>query len=459
MWTAVVPFLRTFFRAEVSYNEGWNIFNARTVAMHGMLYPAHYGWTSVNYPMLSFAIMAALGRITHEPLFTARVVSLISLIACGLLVAAIVRQLGGSARAGMLAGMYCVALFCANANGYVGMDDPQMLAQVFFLAGLLVFLWRRRSLAAIAAAALLFVVGGCVKHTPIDFPLAVLVELLLVSMPLALWFSLCGICFAAIAFALNVHFGGPGFFAELVAPRSYVWTFIPDQVLVVFGPLLLPFCAAVYAAFTMRKDETKRIAAILLAIALVVGSYFAGGTGVTINCLFSAVLAVAILAGLLLDDIQQQRWRWRRRSWAAYAPVVLFAWLGIPMIMWGNWNPVARLREIRAAEIRFDDEVAFLRSQPGPVLCESLLRCYAAGKPYEYDPFNATRLIHFGKLDEGPMLEAVRRRSYGAVEFEGPVDDVFRTERFNSTLLTVIQENYVPVMQNADGAIYIPRPR
>lgn len=458
-WTAAVPLVRAFFRVEVGYNEGWNLYNASMVARHAMLYPVKYGWTSVNYPMLSFVVMAQLDRVTHEPIFTARVLSLLSLMASGVLVGAIVRRLGGSARIAVLAGMYCVALFCANADGYVGMDDPQVFAQVFFLAGLLVFLCGRRSPAAIAASALLFVVGGCIKHNPIDFPLAVLVELALVSMPLALWFSVCGIGFAAVAFGLHVHFGGPQFLAQLTAPRSYSPEKVPEQFLIVFGPLLLPFCAAVYAAFAVRKDETRRIAAILLATTLVVGGYFGGGMGVSVNCLFSAELAVAILAGLLWDGIERQRWRWTLRPAAALAPVTMFAWLVIPLILSGNWNPVARIRETAAAQRRFDDEVALLRAQPGPALCESLLRCYAAGKAYEYDPFNATRLIHFGKLDKSVMVSAIRERRYGAVQFEGPLSEDVRSERFDGAILEAIQENYLPVVQNEDGAVYLPRPR
>ena len=50
--TAIVPFARAFYRVEVNYNEGWDVYNAAVVAAHGQLYPARSGWTSVNYPML-----------------------------------------------------------------------------------------------------------------------------------------------------------------------------------------------------------------------------------------------------------------------------------------------------------------------------------------------------------------------------------------------------------------------
>ena len=455
--TAIVPFARAFFRVEVDYNEGWNIYNASIVADHQLLYREKYAWTTVNYPMLSFFIQAQLHRLTHEYLFTARAVSVLSLICCSVLVGAIVRRLSGSWQASTLAGFYCLALFCTDADIYVGMDDPQMFAQVFFLAGLLVYLWRRESLLAIAFAALLFVVGGCIKHNPIDFPLAVLLELALISLRRALWFSGWGLFFASVAVALNVHYGGPHFLSQLLAPRGYSVGKVFDQLVNVFGPLLLPLCVALYTAFVVRKDERRRIAAILLATTLVVGGYFGGGQGVSINALFSALLAMAIVVGLFCAEVASARWRWAKRLEATYAPLLLFGWLMIPLIISGNWNPLRSLRETASAERRFDEDVALLHSRMGPALCESLLRCYFAGKPYLYDPFNATRLIRFGKLDAGVIVQEVRRQRYGTIQFDEPIRDQRDSERFDPAILAAIEENYVLALEHKDGVIYVPK--
>lgn len=163
--TAVFPVSRAGFRAEVFYSEGWNVYNAQTLVNHQLLYPVRYGWTSVNYPMLSFAILALLHRVTHDYLFTARALSLAGLAGTCVLVGAIVRILGGSRQASVLAGLFCLAVFATDATPFVASDDPQMLALVFFLAGLLVYVWRRESLMAIAAAALLFVIGDRLSTT------------------------------------------------------------------------------------------------------------------------------------------------------------------------------------------------------------------------------------------------------------------------------------------------------
>lgn len=461
---AAVPFLRAFYRVEIDYNEGWNIYNAATVAAHGSLYPAKYGWTSVNYPMLSFVVMAALHRFTHEYLFTARLVSLLSLLACGGLVSAIVSRLAGARAKGgaILAGMFVVAVFSANADYYVGMDDPQILAQVFFLAGLYVYVSLRSSLWAVALAALLFVVGGFIKHNPVDFPLAVLIDLLLVSRWRAAWFSVCGLALVAVGLTLNIHFGGPHFMDQLLAPRS--WSLMKElkQLRDGLGPILLPVGVAGCMAWRVRRDRANRVAAILLLLSILLGGYFGGGNGVSVNSLFSAMLAVSVLAGVFMAQSQGAK-PWRR----AMAPAILFSWLLIPLAISGNWNVVSKMREARASETRFGRQVAAIGRAPGGALCESLLRCYEAGKPYLYDPFNATRLIELGKLNQDQMVRSIQQRKFGAIQLGAPLDNETQTDRVDSALrdrftpemLDAIRGNYVLKFQDADVAIYLPAPR
>jgi hypothetical protein len=461
VFTAIVPFARAFFHVEIAWNEGWNIYNATALVNHHLLYPVKYGWTSVNYPMLSFEILAQLHHFTHEYLFTARVLSLLSLVACSLLVAAIVKSLNSSWRSAILAGLFCFAVFCAAADIYVGMDDPQMLAQVFFLLGFLTFLRHRRSLPAIAFSALLFVAACFIKHNPIDVPMAVLIELMLVSLPRAIWFSLCGILFAAIAVLLSIRFGGSYFLAQILVRRSYSSLKIVYQLRNVFGPLLLPFCVAAYTAFRLRNDATRRIATILFLTTLLVGSYFSGGEGVTINALFSAILAMSILLGLFWDRISSLPSQSTHRPQAAFAPLILFIWLILPMILSGNWLPITALRQAAAAQTRFDKDVAFLQSHPGPALCESLLECNLAGKPHLYDTF-----IHFRKLDADVFIDQILQHRFSAIQTDDPLplipDD---SERWNPSIRAAIEANYIPGLQHQDAAadpyqnvvIYIPK--
>lgn len=431
--TFLFPLLRAFLRVEITYNEGWNVYNASAVAHHQMLYPAAYGWTTVNYPMLSFVIVAWLHRLTHDYLFTARVLSLLATLACGVLAGAIVRRVSASVFAGWIAGALTVAIFCAEADVYVGMADPQMLALAFFMAGLLLYVARRESLAALVGVAALFVIGGNIKHDPLAFPAAVVLDLLILSWRRALWFCVWGTLFVSVAVWLNLHYGGPGFFLQLSAPRTFSFVKGLEQTGALFGALLLPFGLAVYAAVRERADVRVRVLGFLLAAGLTLGAIFGGGTGVSVNAQFPAVLATAMLAGIALERISRSEWVRLKPKLRRFGAAAVLVWMVIPLIVCDTWNPISRIRDSVADQRFFDQDVALMRAQNGPVLCESLLRCYFAGKPYEYDPFNATRLIRFHKLDDAVIVNGLRQHRYAAVELQFPraEDDAF-PDRFIS---------------------------
>lgn len=459
-YVAFAPVARTFFRFEASYNEGWNVYNAATVAAHHPLYGAAYGWTTVNYPMLSFALVAGLFHWTHEYLFTARMLSLASFFLCCLFVALIVHRLGGSRFTAWSAGLFTLAVFCAAADypSYIGVDDPQMLALVFFLAGFYCYLCSPRSFFLIALAALLFVLGGSIKHNPIDFPLAVLLDLCLVSRRRAAWFAACCAGFGAFSLALQQHWGGPFLVVDLLAGRGYSFAKALTLTGVDLGPLALPLSIALVQAWRLRHDPARRVVSLWMACALGSGVYFIGGDGVSINALFSVVLALCVLVALWLQTLSKRQ---------PVARAVLFGWLLIPWLVVPPlcegrpqvpvWNPARVLAFYADQQRQFDAEVAHLRAVPGPVLCESLLRCAYAGKPYLYDPFNATRFIALGKLDPTPLEARLRAGSFGALQLNGPLGSPGQFNHFAPVLLSDLRSRYQ--LSFADGAIALYQSR
>jgi hypothetical protein len=211
LWTAAYPFSRAFRLLQITYNEGWNVYNAQRAALHLPLYTSTYGWTAVNYPALSFHLVAWLSQFTSEYLFTARILSLAGLCLCGVFAGLIVNLTTRSKWAAWFSGLFLVAVFCAGANTFVGMDDPQMLAQAFFLAGFYAYLRGGRKGCALEASALLFVVGGNIKHNLIEFPLAVLLDLLLTAPRRAVRFAAGGALMAAISVALTSRIDGTAY--------------------------------------------------------------------------------------------------------------------------------------------------------------------------------------------------------------------------------------------------------
>lgn len=456
---AIYPFARSAYRLQVNYNEGWNVYSAEHVVHHLRLYPEAYGWQTVNYPILSFYFMAFLHRFTHEYLFTARLVSLLSLVACCALCGMIVRQLSGSKRAALLSAFFCLGVFCTSANLYVGMDDPQLLAQVFFLTGLVVYLSSRRNLLAIFLAATFFVFAGSIKHNPIDFPLAVLCDLALLSWRRALWFCACGAVLTGLSIALNLHFGGPYFFAHVLSPRVYSFEHgLYAVALGVLLPLIGPLALAIAFTWTVRWNRSRVIVALLLAWSLLIGTLFAGGSGVSTSTYFSALIAISIAIGLLLSDLEEAKWSWTYHPLARCFPHLIFLWLLISAACNDVINPIQMLRQTAARQRDFDREVAFLKLQPSPQLCEDLLVCFYAGQPYVYDPFNATQLIKLGKLNPAPFLSKLNASGFGAIELaRHSGDDTSQADRFPQLFLDSIAKHYDPVLTTSNAILYKPK--
>ncbi len=486
--TLVTPVGRVARHTELSYNEGWNVaaamrlapgavHNAQLPVTTGVsplsegccqteLYPATFGWTTVNYPALSFAVLAALHNLTGDYLVTGRVVSVLSLLACAVLLGRIAAALGANRRAALLTALLCLATFSVCAVDYAGVDDPQLLGDACFLLALFVYVRGRRghagaasfhaevlpTYATVALVAALFAVAGCIKQSPIDFPIAVLVDLLLLSRKRAAWFAGCGLVVGALAVLANRYVGGPWFVQQLLLGRLYSVAKARDVALSLLGPMLLPLLAAGYIAWQLRHDNRRRIAALLLVTSIAVGTYFGGGSGVAGNALFTALLSIVLLLGLALSRAEAQ-------PWAAPATLLAFAWLLVPALVQHVANPGANLREARASEARFAIASQFLQQHPGPALCESILLCLESGKPYIFDPFNSTRLLLQGRLSQTALLDDIQHHRYSAIQLHAAAtepDDLFR-ERFTEPVLRSIAAHYTITLQAPDVVLYLPR--
>jgi len=461
LWTVAYPFARAFRLTEINYNEGWNVYNAQKVAEHQPLYPSTYDWTTVNYPALSFHLVAWLGKYTSDYLFTARMLSLAGLCLSGVFVGLIVGYLTRSKRAAWLSGLFLVAVFCVIATNYVGVDDPQLLAQAFFLAGLYVYLRGNRQGHALELTALLFVVGGNFKHNLIEFPLAVLLDLLLTSPRRAVRFAVAGSLMAAVSVALTRRIDGAAYVSCLLAPRSYSAQHIAYNLKLTFQPLLLPAIAAFWTACFCWKNPSRRVLVLLLCCALAVDLFFSGGSGVTFNAMFGFVLATVLLTGVFWAEFPRLPMGRFRVLQPVAVCALFFLWLLVPM----DRNHLLRtdklLEQSRAREQNFATATAFLRHQPSPALCESLLLCYYAGKPYVYDPFNATRSIALGRLDANVIVGRLRKQEYGAVQLDRSTEYDLRKgpaeERFASPILLAIQQYYDAGFVNTGGIVYVPK--
>jgi hypothetical protein len=457
--TLVGPVTRAFYQVEVNYNEGWNAYNALTAAHHLPLYSPTYGWTTVNYPILSFYVVAYLSHFLGDPVITGRVISLISLLLSSVLVALIVKKLTGNWGAAIFGASFCLALFCAVAPDYVGMNDPQMFAHPFILLGLLLYLEGPSSNAMIFAIAALFVLGGNIKQNLIPAPLAVLADLFVVSRAKAVRFILFATVLLSASVAISMLVGGASFISRLLTPRSYSFQAL-FRFVATYETLQIPLIISIVWSIWGMRSKKFRVVALYFFGSLFVGIAFAGGIGVNVNAYFDNFLAMSVIMGLVLDSIWRlpiprlqkgSPWRWA-------PPLLLFVALPFAFRASPYFNLPKYLSQLPSTERQFKAEVSFLAAQPGPALCESLLRCYSSGKPYVYDPFNSTSLVSFKKLDGQEIVRKIAEKRFGAIQTSVPVIEFARpSRRFPNDVLDAIDRYYRISWRDSECVIYVPR--
>ena len=450
--------VRAFYRFEFNYNEGWNVYNTQAAMQHLPLYYPKYGWTTVNYPFLSFYIVGYVSRLFGDYLLTGRLLSLLALLVSCVLVGLIVKKLTGGWGPSVFAGAFCLGLFCSVAHSSVGADDPQILPFPFFLFGLWVYLQAVPSTLRIAGITSLFVVGGNIKQNLLAAPISVLCDLFIISKSKAVRFVVFGVFFLALSIAVNMLVGGRFFISHLLTSRAYSFEQLRDLFFADYSPLSLPLAISFFWSIWQLHSRQARVICFYFFSSLLLGVVFGGGSGVAQNRYFENLFAMSIIMGACLDSL----WKapiprlGKGGRWRFLVPVLLYSSVVFTFVPWGV-NVPRMLSELPNWQRQFDAEVSFLAARPGPAICESLILCYDAGKPYVLDPFNSARLVRLGKLNSSEIVKQIAEKKYGAIQTQAPATQK-RSERFPDDVLDAVDRYYVEAVKAPNCVIYVPRP-
>jgi len=455
--TLVYPVARAFYRLPINYNEGWNVYNTQVAMQHLPLYYPKYGWTTVNYPFLSFYLVGYVSHIIGDYLLTGRLLSLVALLVSCVLVGLIVKKLTDAWGPAIFAGAFCLGLFCSQVSNYVAMDDPQILAHPFFLCGLWLYLAAPPSTMRIAGITSLFTLGGNIKQNLLPAPISVLLDLFMTSSSKAIRFMLFGVFFLALSIVVNMWVGGQFFISHLLTSRAFAFVKLRYMFSLFYSSLGQPLLISAFWSIWQLGNRQGRVISFYFFSSLLIGLAFGGGAGVSENTFFDNAFAMSIIMGACLDLL----WKAPITSfgkggrWRFLVPVLLYSTVVFTYLPWGG--DVRRiLSELPARERQYTTEVSFLAGKPGPAICETLMLCYDAGKPYILDPFNSTRLVQLGKLDSHEIVKQIAEKKYGAIQIETPATHK-PSKRFTDDVLDAIDRYYVEALKGPDCYIYFPR--
>ena len=443
-------------------NEGFNTTFAAEAAAGVPIYGNPPVYSYANYPPVSFHLIAWLSVFTHDINLTGRWISFFAYLAIGGLIALIVERLSRSWRYAAYSGLCWLIWIPAFDVGRVGLNDPHLLGVAFSVAGLYCFLRDPESTRWLCISAAVFAVSLFTKQSLVAFPAAVAIQLALTSRRrLAIWLGAAAAA-CVILLLLTLALDGKYFFDHLMLPRAY---YVSD-IWASLGPYLyfvqVPFVVAIVWACRITTIGSAGFLLWGFPLAHAVGAFYCGGAGAGVNHLFDAMILTAIIVGLALPGVGQviegSRFPRAALTFVLVVPCFLTSLVvlarRLPADLGHNPNEVAQ------AEAEFTGVSNFLRSQPGPALCESLLLCYAAGKPATYDPFVVDQLMRTGRIPQEQVVQLIARRQFAAIQIDWNANEPMQPSprtRFPGPVMRALFGSYQLALRSGKYAVFTPR--
>jgi hypothetical protein len=376
--------------APLDPNEGWNAAHALSLLAGKSLYPPPQSLMVNNYPPLSFYLVAALTKVTGDAVIAGRILALLSFFGACAAIALALLQMGLSRHARWAAVLFFAATLLI-ASDYVGMDDPQLLGHAVQLFALL-WLLQGRPLTSGAA----FAVSLFIKHNLLALPLAAALWLWQRDRSTLSRFAIAGsgfVVFGLMLFYLTYGISLPAVVSSsrLISPAN-----------IISGVSHVWWAALPLAGLLLLRDPRREFLLIYAAIALIVGLLFSAGDGVDVNAFFDLAIACALGLGLAAETSSV-------RAALCALPLPLF------LIVNFHDNNFFFTPDFRKQSAR---DIAFLKSRPGPALCDQLSLCLWAGKGAAVDVFNVGEQIKTGARDPATLARMIAAHHFATVQLQ-----------------------------------------
>lgn len=453
-----LPIARLPMTLSIDYNEGLHTYHAVDAMAGRQLYPPDL--RAIGYPPLSYYVVGAIGRLAGNHVIAGRATALASLVGVAAAAGWIVVLLGGGRDAGVLTAIVTVGIVAALAPVYVGMNDPELLARAVSMLAFAMYLRRRATPTAGRLVGVAALIAGALfmKQTLLPVPFAIGWDLWRRSRTgFAMWGgALVGLL--VVAGAIVQTASGGRFASEVLMPRELVfehWIGLAESTLLRLAPLLIVATPIVWRA---RGDLA--VLREYFVISLLAGLILSAGAGTDVNFFFDLYIATAVAIGLGVASTAERSLG--RRS--LLAAVVVFLVAAVPFRV---LTP-ARYRALtaQAAESRADSQV--LAGIDGDAMCENLLLCVWAGKPFALDPFLVSEKIVGGRIAEASIVDAIASTRFRVIQTDTVVPPELETAglrdggirrrgRYTENTLVALRRHYRLIRQSTNGAFYVPK--
>ncbi len=458
------------FKFEINYNEGWNVYNADRLIHGQIIYDNNY-WRINNYPIGSFLIIAGANVLIDDLLLSGRLVALASFAAIAVFAAMAVRRFGGG-RTDAVFGAACAAGFCyLMGPTWIIVDDPQSLGEAVMLGALVSYLARPPDHLNLLRTAFLVVLGGFIKHNLVAIPLAITLDLAFRSpRRVVFWLVSCA-GFATGFLGLTQIVAGGDFIDHLMSPRRFGWYGARYHLMKYLRLFKFPLAAiALSSSLVLAAD--RMILAAWGTISIISATIISGFEGTSYNMFQDAAVFLGVAAGVMMSELRKSEFRGRlARVLASALPFLVAQPLlaRAPDIAVQVYHAPALLDSDRRRQKTFLADAKFISDKQGPAICESLLLCYVAGRPFILDPFNSRQSVLSGRLDQGELIRRIAAREFGVIQLRADICDDPTTpschilhyrqkvDRFTDEVLYAIDQYYEVARRSTFGSFYVPK--
>lgn len=435
---------------QINYNEGWNAYFVQRVLTGLPLYPGDSEAIINNYPPLSFYLVAALSVLTGDIPLAGRLMSWAAFLGCTLTIGGVLGRMG-CRWIGILCGaVVWAALMTIRFDLYVGMFDPQMTAHCVMLVGFYLLLGRppNTRLRTLCSAALV-VTAGAIKHNILALPITIVIWLVFYHRQILFVWLIGAVSVALVQLAIFQYAFGSELIHGITAARRYLLSFAYTKMVNWIGPIAPLLGIAAVPAFIAPRDPFAVLIALYMVLALAVGCLGAAGEITNYNIIFDVAISASLGIGYLVgrpgtlaevstdrsDGVTQSGLAAWGSVFCAFSLLLAGAQVAdATTTNPGRWLARERMREADAAKT-----IQFIASRPGPAICEALMICFWAGKPFVLDPFNYGQAVLAGTRDPAALLAELRAHRYSVIQA-----DLAQTF-LPPAIVAAIAEHYQPV--------------
>jgi hypothetical protein len=451
------PIVQLPFKIGKDYNEGWNGLHAERIFDSNQLYPKYNDLISNNYPPISFYFVATIGLLTEDNILAGRIIALFSLFIVSYMIMLSIKQFGGNNYEALVMSLFFLAYMALIVEYYIAMNDPQWLGHAIQMTGFVLFLKSKQKGFLFYLSAIVIVLSGFVKLNIISLPLAITVWLLLYNRKaLVYWILISFIVISSLLFFFSMMYGIEFLQGLFLDSRTWRLGLLAKNVEYRYTKIFIIIGLGVIGTFLMYPSKPIILLALYSIISAVWGAFISGGSGVDLNSIFDLIISLTLIIGLLLNQpsgFAQKNIVYVNRLHASIIIILLLSLVIHAPLRYKETKKT--FRNIYNISQIVADDIDFLASKKGPVMCENLSLCYWSGKNFEVDFFNTGQKIRNGAIDKKKLIKLFEQHYFSVIQVNGSSGSSFRFPKsINEEMLKYYEINRVGIKS---GVFLVPK--